>query len=177
MFSVEDLGRIAALADRYGVIVLADEIHASLTLPGARHIPYVTAGGAAAEHGVTLASASKSFNVAGLKGAVAVAGSPAMEALLGRLPAASQFGAGLLGVLASLAAWDAGGEWLDALIAQLDGRTGGTGGAGVIPTDSTVAQSDISGTISGNITASLDQAALDSWLACFRTRLPRGGAD
>jgi hypothetical protein len=45
------------------------------------------------------------------------------------------------------------------LIAQLDGRTGGTGGASVVPTDSTVAQSDISGTISSNIAGSLQQAA------------------
>jgi cystathionine beta-lyase len=75
VFSAEDLGRIGALAERYGVLVMADEIHASLTLPGARHTPFVSLGGAAAEHGVTLASASKAFNVAGLKGAVAVAGS------------------------------------------------------------------------------------------------------
>jgi cystathionine beta-lyase len=69
---------------------------------------------------VTLASASKAFNIAGLKGAVAVAGSVSMQGLLRRLPAASQFGAGLLGVLGSLAAWESGAEWLDALIAQLD---------------------------------------------------------
>jgi cystathionine beta-lyase len=80
----------------------------------------VAAGDAAAEHGVTLASTSKSFNVAGLKGAVAVAGSPAMQAVLNRLPSACQYGAGLLGVLASEAAWNSGDEWLDALIRQLD---------------------------------------------------------
>src|SRR5882672_9778371 len=106
VFSAEDLSRIAALADRYGVLVMADEIHASLTLPGARHTPFVSLGGAAAEHGVTLASASKAFNVAGLKGAVAVAGSATMD--------------GLLGVLASLAAWSSGADWLDALLGQLD---------------------------------------------------------
>jgi cystathionine beta-lyase len=120
VFSAADLRQIATLADRYDVIVLADEIHAPLTLPGARHTPYVAAAGPAAEHGVTLASASKAFNVAGLKAAVAVAGAPAMQTLLGRLPAASQFGAGLFGVLSSLAAWDSGDEWLDALLAQLD---------------------------------------------------------
>ena len=120
VFSPADLGRVASLAERYGVIVLADEIHAPLTLPGARHTPFVSLGGAAAERGITLASASKAFNIAGLKGAVAVAGSAAMERLLGQLPSASQYGAGLLGVLASLAAWSAGGEWLDTLIGQLD---------------------------------------------------------
>ncbi len=120
VFSAADLGRVASLAEHYGVIVVADEIHAPLTLPGARHTPFVSLGGAAAERGVTLASASKAFNIAGLKGAVAVAGSASMERLLASLPSASQYGAGLLGVLASLAAWSAGGEWLDALIGQLD---------------------------------------------------------
>jgi cystathionine beta-lyase len=120
VFSPADLGRIAALAERYGVLVMADEIHASLTLPGARHTPFVSLGGAAAEHGVTLASASKAFNVAGLKGAVAVAGSATGQRLLERLPESSQYGAGLLGVLASLAGWRDGGDWLDALIGQLD---------------------------------------------------------
>jgi cysteine-S-conjugate beta-lyase len=120
VFSAADLGRIASLAERYGVLVVSDEIHASLTLPGARHTPFVSLGGAAAEHGVTLASASKAFNIAGLKGAVAVAGSASMQRLLGRLPSASQYGAGLLGVVASLAAWSSGEEWLDALLGQLD---------------------------------------------------------
>jgi cystathionine beta-lyase len=120
VFSPEDLGRIAALAERYGVLVMADEIHASLTLPGARHTPFVSLGGAAAEHGVTLASASKAFNVAGLKGAVAVAGSATMDRLLGRLPESCHYGAGLFGVLASLAAWSSGADWLDALLGQLD---------------------------------------------------------
>jgi cystathionine beta-lyase len=120
VFSAEDLGRIASLAEKYDVIVLSDEIHASLTLPGARHTPFVALGGPAAERGVTLASASKAFNVAGLKGAIAVAGSPAMQHLLDRLPPSCQYGAGLFGVLASLAAWSSGDQWLDALITQLD---------------------------------------------------------
>jgi len=120
VFTPADLGRIASLAEQYGVLVLADEIHAPLSLPGARHTPFVSLGGAAAEHGVTLASASKAFNVAGLKGAVAVAGSAAIERLLARLPASCQYGAGLFGVLASLAAWSSGADWLDALLGQLD---------------------------------------------------------
>jgi cysteine-S-conjugate beta-lyase len=124
VFSAEDLVRIGILAERYGVIVISDEIHASLTLPGARHTPFVSLGGAAAEHGVTLASTSKAFNVAGLKGAVAVAGSATMQAILGRLPSACQYGAGLFGVLASEAAWNSGDDWLDALIRQLDHARG-----------------------------------------------------
>ena len=120
VFSAADLDRIASLAEQYGVLVLSDEIHASLTLPGARHTPFISLGGAAAEQGVTLASASKAFNIAGLKGAVAVAGSASRQRLLARLPSSCQYGAGLFGVLASLAAWSSGDEWLDTLLAQLD---------------------------------------------------------
>lgn len=120
VFSAADLDRIASLAEQYGVLVLSDEIHASLTLPGARHTPFISLGGAAAEQGVTLASASKAFNIAGLKGAVAAAGSASRQRLLARLPSSCQYGAGLFGVLASLAAWSSGDEWLDALLAQLD---------------------------------------------------------
>jgi cystathionine beta-lyase len=120
VFSAEDLGRVASLAHRYGVIVLSDEIHAPLALAGTRHTPFVSVGAEAAECGVTLASSSKAFNIAGLKCAVAVAGSATIQRLLDRLPEACQYGAGLLGVLASLAAWDSGDDWLDALNAQLD---------------------------------------------------------
>src|SRR6185437_10484907 len=67
---------------------------------------------------------SKAFNVAGLKGAVAVAGSATMDRLLARLPESCQFGAGLFGVLASLAAWREGADWLDALLGQLDHARG-----------------------------------------------------
>ena len=49
-----------------------------------------------------------------------MAGSASRQRLLARLPGSCQYGAGLLGVLASLAAWSSGGEWLDALVAQLD---------------------------------------------------------
>jgi cystathionine beta-lyase len=49
-----------------------------------------------------------------------VAGSATIARLLARLPDSCQYGAGLFGVLASLAAWNSAGDWLDALIAQLD---------------------------------------------------------
>jgi cysteine-S-conjugate beta-lyase len=119
VFSPDGLERIATLAARYGVLVLADEIHAPLTLPGAVHTPFVSFPAGAAV-GVTLASASKAFNIAGLKCAVVVAGSAGMSALLERVPESVKYGAGLLGVLASEAAWLSGGPWLDALLAQLD---------------------------------------------------------
>jgi trimeric autotransporter adhesin len=49
-------------------------------------------------------------------------------------------------------------QQLAQLLAQLDGRQGGTGGASVIPTDTIVGQSGISGTVSGNLGGSIQQA-------------------
>ena len=119
VFSADDLRLIAELAGRYRVTVIADEIHAPLALAGARHTPFVSfAEGAAV--GVTLASASKAFNIAGLKCAVAVAGSASMDRVLAAAPESLRYGAGLFGVLASEAAWTDGGPWLDELRQQLD---------------------------------------------------------
>ena len=75
------LESLAEIADRHGALVLADEIHAPLALPGARHTPFAALGDRRA---VVLTSASKAFNLAGLKCAVAVAGSDEVAAELDR---------------------------------------------------------------------------------------------
>lgn len=121
VFSAAELRQIADLADQYGVLVLADEIHSPLTLPGATHTPFVSLGDL---HAVTLTSATKAFNVAGLKCAVMVAGSEQVRQRLLGLPGAATFGSGLLGIIASEAAWRSGGPWLDAVIGQLDRMRG-----------------------------------------------------
>jgi cysteine-S-conjugate beta-lyase len=115
-----ELDAIARLADRYGVTVLSDEVHAPMTMPGAVHMPYLTVPGAA-ERGVAITSASKAWNIAGLKAAVIVTGSPRMHAALTeRLPGHIPYHAGHLGVLASAAAFEHGVPWLDELVAHLD---------------------------------------------------------
>src|SRR5215207_9425010 len=78
-----ELRGVAELADRYGVLVLADEIHAPLALPGSRHVPFATIAG---DRCVTFTSASKAWNLAGLKCAVAVTSGPRGRELVGRLP-------------------------------------------------------------------------------------------
>lgn len=120
-FRREELAGIARLADRYGVTVVSDEIHAPLTLAGAAHVPYISLGGEATEHGVVVAGASKAFNLAGLKCAVIVTGSERMEARLQQeLSSFLRYHVGHLGVLASLAAFERGQPWLAALTAHLD---------------------------------------------------------
>jgi cystathionine beta-lyase len=108
----EQLEAIAASAERHGAWVLADEIHAPLTLPGATHVPFLTVSEAAAERGIALCSASKAFNFAGLHCAQIVTASAPAREIVERLP----FGAthcGHLGAIASVAAYRDSGEWLD----------------------------------------------------------------
>ncbi len=120
-FGGDDLAAVAQLAARYEVTVISDEVHAPLTLPGRPHIPYLTAGGEAEQGGVAIVSASKAWNLAGLKCALIVTGSERMhERLESTLPGHLPYHAGHLGVLASVAAFRHGQEWLDALVAHLD---------------------------------------------------------
>jgi cysteine-S-conjugate beta-lyase len=111
------LAAVAELADRHEALVLSDEIHAPLTLPGAEHTPFGALGDRRA---VVITSASKAFNLAGLKCAVAVACSDEVAAELDRLPEELRFRAGILGVIASQAAFERGDAWLDELLAALD---------------------------------------------------------
>ncbi|MDQ1050638.1 MalY/PatB family protein [Streptomyces sp. V4I2] len=112
-----ELTAVAALADRYGVRVVADEIHAPLVTQGVDFVPYLSVPGG--ESGLSLMSASKAWNLAGLKAALAVAG-PAAAADLARLPEEVGHGPSHVGVIAHTAALSDGTAWLDALLTGLD---------------------------------------------------------
>jgi cystathionine beta-lyase len=111
------LAAVAELAARFDVLVVADEIHAPLALPGARHTPFAALGDT---RSVVITAASKAFNTPGLKCGLAVAGSAAVARELHALPEEVRYRAGLLGVIASVAAFEHGDAWLDELLAALD---------------------------------------------------------
>ncbi|WP_030608717.1 MalY/PatB family protein [Streptomyces sclerotialus] len=117
LHTAAELAAVAGLAARYGVRVVADEIHAPVVADGTTFVPYLSVPGAA--DGLSLMSASKGWNLAGLKAALAVAG-PAAAADLARLPEEVGHGPSHLGVLAHTAALRDAGDWLDALLAGLD---------------------------------------------------------
>jgi cystathionine beta-lyase len=115
----EQLRALAASAAANGAWVLSDEIHAPLTLPGARHVPFLGVSEEAREHGIALVSASKAFNLAGLGCAQMVTASERAAALIGDLPFAATH-AGHFGAIASVAAYRDGAAWLDDVIAVID---------------------------------------------------------
>jgi cystathionine beta-lyase len=121
VFTLEELSVIADLAARYGVRVISDEIHAPLVLPGAPgHTPFGSLEHEAAAQSITSCSASKAFNIAGLKCALLVAGSDEVARELRRLPIEIPYRAGLFGVIAAIAAFREGDAWLATLLSELD---------------------------------------------------------
>jgi cystathionine beta-lyase len=117
LHTAEELAGVARLARAHGVRVVADEIHAPIVARGASFVPYLSVPGA--QDGLSLMSASKAWNLAGLKAAVAVAGPEAADDLA-RLPEEVSHGPSHLGIIAHTAALRDGGDWLDALLAGLD---------------------------------------------------------
>jgi cystathionine beta-lyase len=113
----EELTAVAELAARRRVRVVVDEIHAPLVYPDARHLPYLSLPGTG--DAFALLSASKAWNLAGLKAAVAVAG-PDAAADLVRMPEEVSHGPSHLGIIAHCAGLRHGGQWLDDLLAGLD---------------------------------------------------------
>ena len=121
VFSRDELEAAAEVADRYGVTVLADEIHAPLVLPGRDFVPWATLDRESAARSVTLVSASKGWNLPGLKCALAVPGSAEVAAALDTVPDEIPYGAGVLGVAASEAAFRDSVGWLDEVLDYLAG--------------------------------------------------------
>jgi cystathionine beta-lyase len=119
----EELQRLADLCFSRDLLLIADEIHGDLVLSGRRHTPLASLSEAAAARTVTLIAPSKTFNLAGLSASAAVVPNPG---LLDRLKKAHH-AAGLtlpniFGAVAMEAAYAGGGDWLDALLAYLDGN-------------------------------------------------------
>ena len=112
-----ELTRVARLAREHSVRVVVDEIHAPIVAAGATFVPFLSVPGA--ENGLSLMSASKAWNLAGLKAALAIAGTEAADDLA-RIPEEVSHGPSHLGIIAHTAALRDGGDWLDALLTGLD---------------------------------------------------------
>lgn len=116
----ESLAALALLVERFDAMVISDEIHGPLTYAPGGFTPYLTASAAAAARGYAVTSASKTFNLAGLKCAVMIAGGATQARVLKALPAEVEWRTGLFGALANVAAYSADSDaWLDSLMAAL----------------------------------------------------------
>ncbi len=117
--SADELARVAELAARHGVTVISDEIHAPLTQPDATFTPYLASSDTAAANGFAIHSASKAWNIAGLKCAIMIAVGDVPSTILAGMPFEVTWRTGQFGMLASAAAYTDGQDWLDGVLVSL----------------------------------------------------------
>lgn len=117
----DEMAAIGDIVDRHGARVFSDEIHAPLVYGDARHVPYASVNEINAGHALTAASASKAFNLPGLKTAQVVLSNDADRAVW--KAKGQRFGHGVanLGVVANTAAYTSGAPWLGRVLDYLDG--------------------------------------------------------
>jgi cysteine-S-conjugate beta-lyase len=116
----EELERLGDICVRRDLVVLSDEIHMDLTLPGHEHVPLATVSPALADRTVTCISPSKTFNLAGLAMSLIVTANPQLLARYDRQFHASGLEiASLFGTVALEEAYRSGDEWLDQLLEYL----------------------------------------------------------
>ena len=115
----EVLERIAEICDRYGVLVISDEIHADLTLPPHKHVSYSTVS----SNGIMFMAPSKTFNIAGLGSSVCyIADEQLRKRFFGWLDALGVAGGNVFAFTAAEAAFANGDEWLVQMLDYLNGN-------------------------------------------------------
>lgn len=120
LYTKEELARIAELAKQYGVLVVSDEIHAALVYDPKKFFPFLSVSESAREVGITVTSASKAFNLAGLKCAMIITGNEKLQSSINLMPVSVAFRASLFGAVAATAAFSESTEWLDRTLRTLD---------------------------------------------------------
>jgi cystathionine beta-lyase len=118
----DELFAIADTVQAGGGRVFSDEIHAPVVYAPARHIPYASVSDVAASHTITAASASKAWNLAGMKCAQVILSNEEDAAAWESFGMWAGHGTATLGVLANTAAYSAGGRWLEEVVEYLDGN-------------------------------------------------------
>lgn len=116
----DTLLELSHIVARHHAVVVSDEIHAPLVHSGASFTPYLSVSDEARDHGITAASASKAFNLAGLKTALFVSESDRMTNLIRSLPEEVSFRTGIFGLIATREGFANGREWLDATVSTIE---------------------------------------------------------
>ncbi|WP_030149179.1 MalY/PatB family protein [Mycetocola saprophilus] len=114
----DELSAIAALAARYGVLVISDEVHGPLAHPGHPFTPFLAVAGEHGASAVTVTSGSKGWNLAGAKCALVIAGDAITTEVVDRFPEEVACRASILGVHANTVAFSCT-DWLDDTVTKI----------------------------------------------------------
>lgn len=117
----EELYNLADICLKNNILMISDEIHCDLILPGYTHTPLATLSDAIAEKTITLIAPSKTFNLAGLSTSSVIISNPDLRKTFSRVVDNLHIGGGnIFGTIASVAAYSHGHDWLDALVDYID---------------------------------------------------------
>lgn len=123
VFDDDEVAAVAAVAERHDLLVISDEIWCDLTYERT-HRPLAIVDERFAGRLITIGSASKSFNLAGLRCAVAHIDHAPVNDALTAMPTHLLGAPSTLGVAGTLAAWRGGSDWLEWVRAELAARRG-----------------------------------------------------
>ena len=116
----EELTAVGEICIRHGVTVVSDEIHCELVYSGHRHIPFASISDDFLRHSVTCVSPSKAFNIAGLQIANIIAPDETMRRRIDKAININEVcDVNPFGVIATMAAYNEGEEWLGQLLDYL----------------------------------------------------------
>ena len=114
-----ELARYSSIAEKYDLIVCADEIHCDLILNGSRHRPFASLGDDQRSRTITLMAASKTWNIAGLSCAFAIIANPELRRDFQRVSAGMTGDVNVLGMTATIAALEHGEPWRQKMLKYL----------------------------------------------------------
>lgn len=119
----DELIRIGEICIRHDVVVIADEIHCELVMPGYEYTPFASISEEFSRHSVSCVSPSKAFNIAGLQIANIVCADAGRRAKIDRAININEVcDVNPFGVIALQAAYNEGAEWLDQLLEYIHGN-------------------------------------------------------
>ena len=116
----EELVRLGEICIRHNVLVISDEIHCELVYPGHKHLPFASISEEFLKDSVTCISPSKAFNIAGLQIANIIAPDDEIRRKIDRAINVNEVcDVNPFGVIATIAAYNEGEEWLDQLVGYI----------------------------------------------------------
>jgi cysteine-S-conjugate beta-lyase len=123
VWSREELEQVGKLCLKYGVIVVADEIHHDLVFKGFRNTCFATLSKELAENCVVCTAPSKTFNLAGLQVANIIIPNPKLRSALRQvIEVNGHYEPSIFGLKGVEAAYRHGEDWLEQLMAYLEGN-------------------------------------------------------
>lgn len=119
----EELQPLADICLKNNILIVSDEIHSDLVMPGYKHIPIASLSEEIASRTITLVAPSKTFNLAGLATSSVIISNPELRKSFNSIVDSLHVGNGnLFGTIASVSAYRNGQEWLDQLINYISGN-------------------------------------------------------